>query len=178
MSMLVKNGRDVSIATLADNPELYIVPENEKHLYHVIIEIKKFNADNGKRQSIPRIQKAGVKNFTTILRAEWIKQGYTITMLHDPAKYSAEQKALSEQKARQAAADALARKEADDELKKAQEEKAQKEVVDNAVADALAKQKKEYDERFSKLERALSKQTGKAEKVKESETPSTGDAKQ
>ena len=50
--MLVKTGvngetKDVSIFDVT--PENYIVPKGEEHLYHCLIEVRKFDSDTGKR---------------------------------------------------------------------------------------------------------------------------------
>ena len=76
--------KDVEItAVTKDN---YIVPDKEKHLWHVTMEIPTFDPKNGKRISRPKLQKFGAKTFHA-LRESWEKQGYTITVLHDPTAY-------------------------------------------------------------------------------------------
>lgn len=73
--------KDVRVEQVtADN---YICPENEKHLYHVIIEVRKFNSETGERLSKPRVQKFGKKAYESKVRKNLLKQGYTITMLHE-----------------------------------------------------------------------------------------------
>lgn len=64
--------------------ENYNVPANEKHLYHCIIEVKKFNPETGERLSVPRLQKFGVKMFENGVADNLKRQGYTITILHNP----------------------------------------------------------------------------------------------
>ena len=82
--------KDVEItAVTKDN---YIVPDKEKHLWHVTMEIPTFDPKNGKRISRPKLQKFGAKTFHA-LRESWDKQGYTITVLHDPTAYLDELKA-------------------------------------------------------------------------------------
>ena len=76
--------KDVPITEVT--PENYIVPAGEEMQYHVIQEIKRFDASSGKRLSRPRVQKYGYKEFNTLIRN--IKSlGYDITVLHDPTEY-------------------------------------------------------------------------------------------
>lgn len=110
--MLTKDGKDVEI--LAINADNYKVPAGEEHLYHVKIEVKKFNADNGKRLSKPRIQIFGAKEYETTVKNDLIRQGYTLEVLHNPTEWLKEQGAAKAAAAEQTAAD----------RKKAAEEKA------------------------------------------------------
>ena len=80
-------GKTKDVAIIDVTPENYIVPDNEKHLYHCVIEIKKFDSETGKRLSIPRIQKFGKKGYENSIAENLKKQGYTITVLHDPNEY-------------------------------------------------------------------------------------------
>ena len=73
--------KDVAIEKV--NDENYIVPANEKHLFHCIIEVRKFNAETGERLSKPRVQKLGQKAFEIVL-PKLKQQGYTVTILHNP----------------------------------------------------------------------------------------------
>lgn len=109
-------GKTKDVAITDVTPENYIVPSNEQHLYHCIIEVRKFDSETGKRLSVPRIQKFGKKSFENGIFDALKKQGYTITVLHDPNEYV---KAQAEEKA---AADAKAKAEA--EAKAKAEEKA------------------------------------------------------
>lgn len=61
----------------------YVVPANEKHLFHCIIEVKKFNPETGERLSKPRVQKFGQKTFEMVL-PKLREQGYTVTILYSP----------------------------------------------------------------------------------------------
>lgn len=124
-------GKTKDVAITDVTPENYIVPSNEQHLYHCIIEVRKFDSETGKRLSVPRIQKFGKKSFENGILDALKKQGYTITVLHDPNEYvkaQAEEKAArtaAQQKAAEekaAAADAKAKAEA--EAKAKAEEKA------------------------------------------------------
>ena len=122
MRVKVSEGKTKDVAIIDVTPENYIVPDNEKHLYHCVIEIKKFDSETGKRLSIPSIQKFGKKGYENSIAENLKKQGYTITVLHDPNEYvkaQAEEKAArtaAQQKAAEekAAADAKAKAEAED----------------------------------------------------------------
>lgn len=110
--MLTKDGKDVDIIKIdADN---YKVPAGEEHLYHVKIEVKKFNPDSGARMSRPRIQIFGAKEYETTVKNDLVRQGYTLDVLHDPTEWLKQQEAAKAQAAEQTAA----------ERKKAAEEKA------------------------------------------------------
>lgn len=119
MRVKVNEGKTKDVAITDVTPENYIVPSNEQHLYHCIIEVRKFDSETGKRLSVPRIQKFGKKSFENGILDALKKQGYTITVLHDPNEYV---KAQAEEKAARTAADAKAKAEA--EAKAKAEEKA------------------------------------------------------
>lgn len=91
--MLVKtvNGRKKDVRIVHVTPENYIVPEKEKHMYHCIIEVRRFNESTGERRSIPRIQKFGKKGYENGIYENLIKQGNTVTVLHDPNEWLKEQ---------------------------------------------------------------------------------------
>lgn len=117
MRVKVSEGKTKDVAIIDVTPENYIVPDNEKHLYHCVIEIKKFDSETGKRLSIPRIQKFGKKGYENSIADNLKKQGYTITVLHDPneymkAKAEADEKAKAE-KAKATEEKAKAKAEAD-----------------------------------------------------------------
>ena len=151
MRVKVSEGKTKDVAIIDVTPENYIVPDNEKHLYHCVIEIKKFDSETGKRLSIPRIQKFGKKGYENSIADNLKKQGYTITVLHDPneymkAKAEADEKAKAEKakaNAEKAAADAKAKAEADEKAKaekaKANAEKAAADAKAKAEADAKAR---------------------------------------
>ena len=125
MRVKVSEGKTKDVAIIDVTPENYIVPDNEKHLYHCVIEIKKFDSETGKRLSIPRIQKFGKKGYENSIAEHLKKQGYTITVLHDPNEYV---KAQAEEKAARIAAQ-----------QKAAEEKAAADAKAKAEAEAKAK---------------------------------------
>lgn len=125
MRVKASEGKTKDVAIIDVTPENYIVPDNEKHLYHCVIEIKKFDSETGKRLSIPRIQKFGKKGYENSIADNLKKQGYTITVLHDPNEYV---KAQAEEKAARTAAQ-----------QKAAEEKAAADAKAKAEAEAKAK---------------------------------------
>lgn len=125
MRVKVSEGKTKDVAIIDVTPENYIVPDNEKHLYHCVIEIKKFDSETGKRLSIPRIQKFGKKGYENSIADNLKKQGYTITVLHDPNEYM-KAKAEADEKAKA-------------EKAKAAEEKAKADAKAKAKADAKAK---------------------------------------
>lgn len=127
MRVKVSEGKTKDVAIIDVTPENYIVPDNEKHLYHCVIEIKKFDSETGKRLSIPRIQKFGKKGYENSIAEHLKKQGYTITVLHDPNEYV---KAQAEEKAARTAAQ-----------QKAAEEKAKAEEKAALKAEILAELK-------------------------------------
>ena len=124
MRVKVSEGKTKDVAIIDVTPENYIVPDNEKHLYHCVIEIKKFDSETGKRLSIPCIQKFGKKGYENSIADNLKKQGYTITVLHDPNEYM-KAKAEADEKAKA-------------EKAKAAEEKA-KAAEEKAKADAKAR---------------------------------------
>lgn len=95
--MITKDGRDTPIGNLT--PENYIVPKGEEKSFHCVIEVVQYDPKTGKKLSKPRVQKFGKKQFETNVLASLKKQGYTITVLHDPNPWLKEQA----EKARQAA---------------------------------------------------------------------------
>ena len=120
--MITKDGRDTPIEKLT--AENYVVPNGEEKDYHAVIEVTQFDPKTGKRLSKPRVQKFGKKIFETHVAESLRKQGYTVTILHDPNVWIKEQQAKA---AAQAKADAEAKA------------KAEQERFDAAVAAAVAK---------------------------------------
>lgn len=120
--MITKDGRDTPIEKLT--AENYIVPTGEEKDYHAVIEVTQFDPKTGKRLSKPRVQKFGKKIFETHVADSLRKQGYTVTILHDPNVWIKEQQAKAAAKAK-----------ADAEAKA----KAEQERFDAAVAAAVAK---------------------------------------
>ncbi len=116
MRVKVNDGKTKDVAITDVTPENYIVPSNEQHLYHCVIEVRKFDSETGKRLSVPRIQKFGKKSFENGILDALKKQGYTITVLHDPNEYV---KAQAEEKAARTAAQQKAAKETKAEEKAA-----------------------------------------------------------
>ena len=126
--MITKDGRDTPIEKLT--PDNYLVPKGEEKDYHAVIEVVQFDPKTGKKLSKPRVQKFGKKQFETNVLNSLRKQGYTITVLHDPNAWIKEQQEkAAKTKAEQAAAKA----------------KADQEKFDAAVAAAVAKALAERD---------------------------------
>lgn len=142
MRVKVSEGKTKDVTIIDVTPENYIVPDNEKHLYHCVIEIKKFDSETGKRLSIPRIQKFGKKGYENSIAEHLKKQGYTITVLHDPneymkAKAEADEKAKAEKakaNAEKAAADAKAKAEADAKARAEEKAALKKEILEELKA--------------------------------------------
>lgn len=126
--MITKDGRDTPIEKLT--AENYIVPSGEEKDYHAVIEVVQYDSKTGKRLSHPRVQKFGKKIFEAHVAESLRKQGYTVTILHDPNAWLKEQAAKSEQAAKEAAA---------------AKAKAEQEKFDAAVAAAVAKALAERD---------------------------------
>ena len=121
--MITKDGRDTPIEKLT--PENYIVPKGEERSYHAVIEVVQYDPKTGRKLSKPRVQKFGKKQFETNVQSSLRKQGYTITILHDPNVWINEQQELA------------AKVKAEQEAAKA---KAEKEKFDAAVSAAVAKE--------------------------------------
>ena len=92
--MITKDGRDTPIEKLT--PDNYIVPKGEEKDYHAVIEVVQYDTKTGKKLSKPRVQKFGKKIFETNVWDSLLKQGYTITILHDPNVWLKEQAAKAE----------------------------------------------------------------------------------
>lgn len=145
MRVKTTGGKTKDVAITDVNPENYIVPSNEQHLYHCVIEVRKFDSETGKRLSVPRIQKFGKKSFENGILDALRKQGYTITILHDPNEYAkaqAEEKAAltaAQQKAAEekAAADAKARAEAEAKAKAEEKAALRAEILAELKADGV-----------------------------------------
>lgn len=94
-------------------PANYKVPKGEELYYHCLIEVKAFNQKTGQKLSEPRVQKFGRKAFEQFIYDNLLKQGYTVTILHNPGEYlakkaseaenAAKEKAIQEQKAKEEA---------------------------------------------------------------------------
>ena len=128
--MITKDGRDLPIEKLT--PENYIVPKGEEKDYHAVIEVRQFDSKTGARLSKPRIQKFNKKIFETHVAESLRKQGYTITILHDPNDWIKAQQAKAAEQAKERAAAEKAK--FDSAVDAAVSEK-----LDAAVAAAVAK---------------------------------------
>ena len=118
--MLVKFGNSVKdVPILEVTAANYIVPQGEEGSYHCRIEQTQFNPRNGKRLSVPRIQKFPAKMWP-MLSHNLKLQGWDIDILHDPTDWLRKQ----EEEARMTEAERIkARKEA--EQKRKAEERAE-----------------------------------------------------
>ena len=149
--MITKDGRDTPIEKLT--AENYIVPTGEEKDYHAVIEVVQFDPKTGKRISRPRVQKFGKKIFEAHVADSLRKQGYTVTILHDPNVWMKEQAAKAEQQAKEQA-----------EAKA----KAEQEKFDAAVAAAVAKA---LAEQKAQQEQAAKDETEQAEPAKKPGRP-------
>lgn len=148
--MITKDGRDTPIEKLT--PENYIVPKGEEKDYHAVIEVVQFDPKTGKRISRPRVQKFGKKIFEAHVSDSLRKQGYTVTILHDPNVWLKEQAAKREQAAKEAAA---------------AKAKADQEKFDAAVAAAVAKALAEQAAKAETEQVEPAKKSGRPAKEKE-----------
>ena len=96
--MITKDGRDLPIEKLT--AENYIVPKGEEKDYHAVIEVREFDRKTGRRLSVPRVQKFGRKAFENHIQASLRKQGYDITILHNPNDWIKENQAKLEAQAK------------------------------------------------------------------------------
>lgn len=131
--MITKDGRDIPIKDLT--PENYLVPKGEERSYHCVIEVVQYDPKTGKKLSTPRVQKFGKKMFETHVQQSLRKQGYTVTILHDPTEWIKENQAKMEQAA---AAKAKAEQDKFDAAVAAEVSKRLDAAVEAAVAKALA----------------------------------------
>lgn len=155
--MITKDGRDTAIENLTASN--YAVPKGEERYYHAVIEVKQFDPKTGKRLSTPRVQKFGKKIFETSVLANLKKQGYEVTILHNPNEWIKEQQTKA---AEQAKAEAEAKAKAEQERFDA--------AVAAAVAKALAEQQAKAAEQQAATEtRTTEEKTG--EEAKEPEQP-------
>lgn len=120
--MITKDGRDTPIDRLT--AENYIVPQGEENVYHTVIEVIQYDPKTGRKISKPRVQKFGKKTFETHVSSSLKKQGYSVTILHDPNAWIAEQRTKAVQDAKE---------------KAAAKAKAEQERFDAAVAAAVTK---------------------------------------
>lgn len=142
--MITRDGRDTPIDRLT--AENYIVPKGEERAYHCVIEVVQFDPKTGRRISKPRVQKFGRKIFERSVQSSLQKQGYTITILHDPNEWIKANKEKAEANAKAAA-----------EAKK----KAEQERFDAAVAEAVAKalaEREKAEKKSSKKDSAKTEQ--------------------
>lgn len=136
--MITKDGRDTPLENLT--PENYVVPRGEERSYHAVIEVRQHDSKTGKKISVPRIQKFGRKMFEQSVWDSLIKQGYTVTILHNPNEWIKKNEA---EKAKKKAEEAAKRKaEEDAEFDRRVAAKVAEEVK-KLKAEFKAEQKKE-----------------------------------
>lgn len=161
--MRTKDGKNVPVSELT--AENYVVPAGEERFYHCIIEVVQFDPKTGKRISKPRVQKFGKKSFETSIYKTLKKQGYAITILHDPKgweKKAADQKKAAEQAAFDAAVDAAVEKKINELIAKKEAEQkaaAEAEARAKAEAEAEAKAKAEAEKAAKEAEKAATTAT-------------------
>lgn len=152
--MQTKSGQDKPIHQLT--PSDYIVPAGEEGHYHAVIEVKKFNPESGERLSKPRVQKFGSKGFKEI-HQNLTKQGFTITILHDPTQYNesvAANKAETEKAA--AAAKVAAAAKAKEEERAALKKEILAELIESGALNSST-QAKSSDSKASESKTATNK---------------------
>lgn len=136
--MKTKEGRDLPVSEIT--AETYLVPKGEELVVHAKIEVRQFDNKTGRRISVPRIQKFGVKEWNGCVFSSLRKQGYTIEILHDPTKW--QQEKLAEITAlREAEAKAKA-----EELARIKEE-AKAELLEELKAQGLISSEKKKDKK-------------------------------
>ena len=135
------DGKEKDVKVDEVNAGNYIVPENEKHLFHVKQEIKSFDQKTGKKISVPVVQKYGVKTYPTVKR-QLTLQGWEIEELYNPTAF------LNEQKQKIVKAK---------EAQKLAQEKALQEKIDLSVKEALEKQAQMYEAKFAKTKKSSKK---------------------
>ena len=100
--MITKDGRDTPIERLT--AENYVVPKGEERFYHAGIEVLMYDPKTGRKLSRPRRQVFGKKQFESYILDSLRKQGYEITILHDPNPWlKAQQEAAAAKAAKEAA---------------------------------------------------------------------------
>lgn len=136
--MRTKDGKETPLENLT--PDNYVVPKGEERSYHAVIEVRQHDPRTGKKISVPRIQKFGRKMFEQSVWDSLIKQGYTVTILHNPNEWIKKNEAAMAQKKAEEAAKRKA--EADAEFDRRVAEKVAEEVK-KLQAQSKAEQKKE-----------------------------------
>lgn len=145
--MITKDGKDAPINALTK--ENYLVPKGEEKSYHAVIEVVQFDPKTGVRLSKPRIQKFGKKMFETHVLSSLKKQGYTVTILHDPNEWIAKHQEQIAAEARKKAEAAKA---------------AEKKRFDDAVKAEVEKQMASFREEMAQMKEAI-RETNKTKKT-------------
>lgn len=131
--------RDVKIEDV--NAQNYIVPENERHVFHVKQEIRSFDPKTGRKISVPVVQKYGAKTFAQIERQLKL-QGWELEILYNPKAFLEEMKNIQ-------------KKSQEDRKKLA--EAAMNKKIEEAVNAALEKQAKMFEEKIAQMTKESSK---------------------
>lgn len=169
MLVKTKDGKkDVALTEVT--PDNYIVDDNEKGLYHYLIEQKQFDPKTGKRLSVPRIQKTGPKMFDSVTRPNLANHGFDIEVLHDPNKWLAKNQEKESELAKQREEASLAKK----QEAEAKAEADRKKEVDDAVKAALEAANKETDKKIAEAVNQALKAAGIG-KAESAEKPAKAD---
>lgn len=135
--MKTKEGKDVSIEQIT--AENYVVPKGEELHFHVKLEIgQRFNPMTGERISKPTIQKFGLKEWSGLVATSLRKQGYVITVLHDPRTVIEQYKV---EQARKAEAARIAEAERAEQEREALKKQLRAELLEELKAEMKAEKK-------------------------------------
>ena len=124
--------------------EDYQCPLGEERLYHVKMERVRFSEVDGKRASKPYIQKFGKKEYAK-LHNDFVKQGYTVEIMHDPVVWEKENAELLKQREQEAE---IARIKAAEELAEKQKTEKAAEIAE-AVDAAVKEAQKDMDKKIA-----------------------------
>jgi hypothetical protein len=162
--------KDVSLIEVT--PDNYIVPKGEEHLFHAVIEVQKFDANTGRRQSTPRVQKFGKKSFESGgVRDNLKRQGYSLLILHDPNAWLEQNKKLTEEQQAENNRIQLQEQQERAEKLRIEKEEADQKKIDDAVAKALESQQSAIQKAIDEgIRKGLAAQA-KATPAKTTETP-------
>lgn len=141
--MKTKEGKDVSIEQIT--AENYVVPKGEELHFHVKLEIgQRFNPMTGERVSKPTIQKFGLKEWSGLVATSLRKQGYVITVLHDPRAVIEQYKV---EQARKAEAARIAEAERAERERQQLKEQLRAELLEELKAEMKGKEESEKEKK-------------------------------
>ena len=135
------NGKERDVKIEDVNAQNYIVPENERHVFHVKQEIRSYDPKTGRKISVPVVQKYGAKTFAQIERQLKL-QGWELEILYNPKAFLEEMKNIQ-------------KKSQEDRKKLA--EAAMNKKIEEAVNAALEKQAKMFEEKIAQMTKKSSK---------------------